>query len=56
MPYKNLKVEMAREGVTVEAISKMLNMHRNSVSNKINGKSRFTVDEAKLVKETFFQI
>lgn len=54
MPYGNLKAEMARKNVTIEAVSELLSVHRNSVHNKINGKSRFTVDEAKLVRETFF--
>lgn len=54
MEYGNLKAEMGRNDVTIEAISKLLNIHRNSVANKVKGKCRFTVDEAKKIREAFF--
>lgn len=54
MEYGNLKAEMGRKDITIEEISKLLGIHRNSVANKVNGRSRFTVDEAKVVKEVFF--
>ena len=37
MPYLNLKAEMAKRNVSIEDISKLLDLHRNSVANKING-------------------
>lgn len=51
---KNLKAEMAKCGVTVEAIAEVLKIHRNSASNKINGKSSFTIEEAFEIKIVFF--
>lgn len=54
MKYGNLKAEMGRSDITIEAISELLKIHRNSVANKVNGRSRFTVDEAKMIKEAFF--
>ena len=54
MEYGNLKAEMGRKDITIEEVSKLLGIHRNSVANKVNGRSRFTVDEAKVVKEAFF--
>lgn len=51
---KNLKAEMAKCGVTVEAIAEVLKIHRNSASNKINGKSSFTIEEAFEIKTVFF--
>ena len=36
MPYKILKGEMAKKDITIEEIAELLNIHRNSVSNKIN--------------------
>ena len=35
-------------------ISELLGIHRNSVANKVNGKSRFSVDEAFSVRNRFF--
>ena len=54
MPCKNLKGEMARENITIEEISKLLGIHRNSVANKLNGDSAFTIDEAFKIQETYF--
>ena len=43
MRYLNLKAELARKGISIEEVSKVLGIHRNSVSNKINGDTSFTV-------------
>ena len=51
---KNLKAEMAKADITVEAIAEALGIHRNSASNKINGKSKFTIKEAFEIKTMFF--
>ena len=45
MPCINLKGEMAKNGITIEAIAKLLGIHRNSAANKINGDSSFTPSE-----------
>lgn len=54
MPCSNLKGEMAKKGITIEAISKLLGIHRNSVANKINGDSSFSIDEAIAIQRNFF--
>ena len=54
MPCSNLKGEMAKKGITIEAISKLLGIHRNSAANKINGDSSFTIDEAIAIQRNFF--
>lgn len=54
MPYGNLKAEMARRNVSIESIAKTLGIHRNSVSNKVNGNSSFTIEESVKVQETYF--
>lgn len=54
LAYRNLKAEMGRKDVTIEAISKELGVHRNSVSNKINGTSSFSIEEAMRIKKKFF--
>lgn len=52
--YKNLSAEIARTGITQKAIAEYLGIHENSISNKISGKSSFTVEEAFQIKEHFF--
>lgn len=54
MPCSNLKGEMAKKGITIEAISKLLGIHRNSAANKINGDSSFSIDEAIAIQRNFF--
>ena len=54
MAYKNLKAEMGRDDVTIESISELLQIHRNSVANKLNGKTTFSIEEAKAIKTAFF--
>ena len=54
MPYLNLKGEMAKRSVTIEAISQLLHIHRNSVANKLRGESSFYIEEATQIREAFF--
>lgn len=54
MPCVNLKAEMAKKDITIEEISKLLCIHRNSVANKINGDSSFSVEEAFKIQEAYF--
>lgn len=54
MPCINLKGEMAKKGVTIEEVSKLLGIHRNSVANKLNGDSSFTIEEAFKVHDVYF--
>lgn len=46
--------EMAKKKVTKEEIAKLLDIHWNSVANKINGVSTFSVEEATEIKNAFF--
>lgn len=52
--YENLKAEMARVGITNEMIAEDINSHRNTVSNKINGDTDFTIQEAMLIRNLRF--
>ena len=54
MGYLNLRGEMAKRNVSIENIAELLGIHRNSVANKVSGKSRFSVDEAFSIQKTFF--
>ena len=52
--YANLKAAMALKGITIEAIAKLLGVHRNTVLSKLNGESEFTYGQAELIQETMF--
>lgn len=54
MPCVNLIGEMAKRKVSIEDIAKLLDIHRNSVSNKINGDSPFSIEQAMKIQETYF--
>lgn len=53
--YLNLKKEMERNGVTIEDISKSLELHRNTVSNKLNGNTPLSIEEGIKIRNTFFE-
>lgn len=46
--------EMAKKKVTKEEIVKLLNIHWNSIANKINRISTFSVEDATEIKNAFF--
>lgn len=52
--YKNLRAEMAREGITMVDISEFLGVRYATVNDKVNGKYRFYYDEALKIKRQFF--
>ena len=54
MQCLNLKGEMAKRNIKVEDIANELNIHRNSASNKINGDTSFSIEEAVKIKDTYF--
>ena len=54
MPCLNLRGEMAKRKISIEEMAHTLNLHRNSVANKINGESPFSIDESVKIQETYF--
>lgn len=54
MPCRNLKAEMARNEVTIAAISQTIGRTRDTVANKIDGDTNFTIEEAQLIRDTHF--
>ena len=54
MSYLNLKAEMAKRNITIESVAETLKIHRNSVSNKIHGKSAFSIEEATAIQKYYF--
>lgn len=51
---RNLKAEMARYGVTTNAIGKAIQSTDRTVTNKLNGSSEFTIEEAITIRDSFF--
>jgi transcriptional regulator with XRE-family HTH domain len=49
--YPNLRAEIARKGVTATAIADALGITKGTLSLKMQGKSAFTVPEAKAIKK-----
>ncbi|WP_440706227.1 XRE family transcriptional regulator [Heyndrickxia oleronia] len=54
MQHRNLRAEMAREGITMVDIANFLNVRYATVNEKVNGKYRFYYDEALKIKNRFF--
>ena len=54
MAYLFLKGEMAKKNITIEKISELLGIHRNSVSNKVSGDSSFSIEEARKIRDEYF--
>lgn len=54
MAYVILIEKMASNDVTIEMIAALLEIHRNSASNKIKGKSAFTIGQATKIRDTYF--
>lgn len=52
--YKNLKMLMAMKGITIDVLSRVLGVHRNTIANKLDGESEFTFGQAEIICETFF--
>ncbi len=55
MKYTQLRIAMLKKDITIKDISELLDLHRNSVSNKINGDARFSIEEAQKIRDTFFK-
>lgn len=45
---------MAKRKISIEDLAALLGMHRNSISNKLNGSSSFTIEESVKIQEKYF--
>lgn len=52
--YNNLRMVMAQKGVTIDAIARLLGVHRNTIQNKMNGDSDFSIEQAFAITEIMF--
>ena len=48
--YPNVKAEIARKGLTLDAIAKAIGISLTTLSQKLNGKYPITLNEAKKIK------
>lgn len=52
--YKNLEAQMIIKGVTRKDLADFLQVRYATISDKLRGKSSFTLDEAISIKRKFF--
>lgn len=52
--YPNLAAEIARRGVTVDQLASAIGCKPRSMSQRLNGDVRLTLDEAMEIRERFF--
>ena len=54
MGYPNLKAEMARSNVGIKDLMEVTGKSRPGVSNNLNGRGKFSADEAILIRNNLF--
>ena len=52
--YTNLVGELAKKRIEICTLAETLHLHRNSIYNKLYGKSDFTVTEAFTIHDVYF--
>lgn len=53
MMYPNIKAEIARKGITYAELSAQMDLAQSTLSAKLNGKSKFTIEEALKLRDIF---
>ena len=54
MGYPNLKAEMARSNMGIKDLMEVTGKSRPGVSNNLNGRGKFSADEAILIRNSLF--
>lgn len=52
--YKNLQAEMARHDINRKQLADMAGIKYSTISDKLNGRTRFEFDEALRIKQAAF--
>lgn len=52
--YDNLKALLTLKGISIDTLAKLLGVHRNTIQNKLDGESEFTIGQAQIIIETMF--
>ena len=48
--YPNLEAELARNGINKNELAKVLKMSQDTLYGRLNGKTKLTLDEARVIK------
>ena len=54
MALVNLVKEMAAAKVSNEMLAEKLSVHRNTIANRIAGNGNFSIEDALIIKKTYF--
>lgn len=54
LKYRNLEAELKRKNITKKDLAEAFNLRYATISDKLNGKTRLTLNEAFAIKEKFF--
>lgn len=54
MDCRNLRAEMARNGISRKQVGKVVGLGQSSISYRFNGKNDFLVGELVKIRDTFF--
>lgn len=49
-----IKGELAKQDISIKDVADFLNIHRNSVANKLNGETPFSIEECFLIRDQYF--
>lgn len=52
---QNLRAEMTRRNIGPSDIGRAINKSTRTASDKVSGRYPFTINEAKVIRDTFFQ-
>ena len=52
--YENLKMLLAAKDISYQVLARLLGVHPDTITNKINGESEFTYGQAELIQDTLF--
>lgn len=55
MDCRNLRAEMARNGISRKQVWEVVDLCQDSISSRFNGKTDFKVGELVKIRDTFFQ-
>lgn len=53
-PHDNLKTKLLEKRIPQNSVARVLGIHVNTLANKMEGRSPFTIEEAFTIKDVFF--
>lgn len=52
--YSELRVLMLKNHISMLEMSRLIGVSRNTISDKLNGKTKFTIEEITKIRDTYF--